>query len=98
MICSHYHSDHIGRINEVLPTIPVYLSNISRAIYERVFVFSKSKGNITRETTDIKDGVPIKIKDNLTIVSYTIDHSAYDARMTLIETADDKKILHTRRL
>ena len=96
LICSHYHSDHIGRINEVLPTIPVYLSNISRTIYERVFVFSKSKGNITRATTDIKDGVSIKIKD-LTITSYVVDHSAYDARMILIETADGKKILHTRR-
>ena len=87
----------MGRINEILPEIPVYLSNTSRAIYERVFVFSKSKGNITRPTTNLEDGKPIKIKD-LTLTSYVIVHSAYDARMTLIETADGKRILHTRRL
>lgn len=87
----------MGRINEILPEIPVYLSNTSRAIYERVFVFSKSKGNITRPTINLGDGKPIKIKD-LTLTSYVIDHSAYDARMTLIETADGKRILHTRRL
>ena len=51
------------------------MSDISRAIYEKVFIFSKSKGNIPRATTDIKDGVPVKINDNLTLVSYVVDHS-----------------------
>lgn len=85
-----------GRINEVLPEIPVYMSDLARNILTTVFCFSKSKGNITHETIDMQDGVPIQIKD-ITVTPYTVDHSAYGAFMFLIE-ADGKKVLHTRRL
>lgn len=84
-----------GRINEILPEIPVYMSDLARGILETVFCFSKSKGNITHDTIDIQDGVPIHIKD-ITITPTTVDHSAYGAFMFLIE-ADGKRILHTRR-
>lgn len=71
------------------------MSDIAINILTTVFCFSKSKGNITHDTIDIQDGVPIYIKD-ITVTPYTVDHSAYGAFMFLIE-ADDKRVLHTRR-
>lgn len=72
------------------------MSDLARGILETVFCFSKSKGNITHDTIDMQDGVPIHIKD-ITVTPYIVDHSAYGAFMFLIET-DGKRILHTRRL
>lgn len=51
VIISHYHGDHYGRINEVLPTIPVYMSDQARSIIETVFSFTR-KGKITHPTID----------------------------------------------
>lgn len=77
---------------EILPEIPVYFADISRKILETVFTFT-SKGNITHDTIDIQDQVPIKIKD-ITVIPYIVDHSAYNSFMFLV-LADNKKILYT---
>ena len=87
--------DHYGRINEVLQSIPVYMSDQARSIIETVFSFTR-KGKITHPTIDIRDQEPFYIKE-VKITPYTVDHSAYGAFMFLIE-ADDKKVLYTRRL
>lgn len=83
----------VGRINEVLPEIPVYFSNISRSIQETVFTFTR-KGKINRETIDIQAEVPIKINDDLVLKALLVDHSAYNSFMFLIE-ADNKRVLYT---
>lgn len=93
VIITHNHQDHMGRIDEILPEIPVYMSDLSRKIYERAFCFSKGKGKISRKTINIEDRKPFKIKD-ITITPYVVDHSAYNAFMLLIEI-EGKKILHT---
>lgn len=81
----------VGRINEVLPEIPVYFSNIAKQIITNVFCFSKTKGKFTRNTTDLKDGVSVIIKD-IKVTPYVVDYSAYNAYMLLVET-EGKKIL-----
>ncbi len=93
VIITHNHQDHMGRIDEIIPEIPVYMSDLSRKIFEMVFCFSAKRGNIKRETLNIEDNKPFKIKD-ITITPYIVDHSAYNAFMLLIE-ADGKRILHT---
>ena len=93
VIITHNHSDHIGRIDEVLPEIKVYMSDLSRSIYERAFCFSRTMGKINRKTYNIEDGKPFYIKD-IKITPYIVDHSAYNAFMLLVE-ADGKRILHT---
>ena len=93
VIITHNHQDHMGRIDEILPEIPVYMSDLSRQIFERVFCFSKMRGNIKRETTNIEDNKQFQIKD-ITVTPFVVDHSAYNAFMLLIE-ADGKKVLHT---
>lgn len=93
VIITHNHQDHMGRIDDVLPQIDVYMSDLSRQIYERVFCFSKTKGNISRKTINIKDGKTFRIKD-IKITPYIVDHSAYNSFMILVE-ANGKRILHT---
>ena len=90
---THNHQDHMGRIDDILEDIPVYMSNLSREIYETVFVFSKNKGKIRRKTINLEEGKTITIKD-MKITPYIVDHSAYNSFMMLIE-AEGKRILHT---
>ena len=93
VIISHRTSRSLSEeYGEILPEIPVYFSDISRKIHETVFTFT-SKGNITHDTIDIQDQVPIKIKD-ITVIPYIVDHSAYNSFMFLV-LADNKRILFT---
>lgn len=93
VVITHNHQDHIGRIDEVLPEIPVYMSDIGRKIFETAFCFSKTKGKIKRETINIEDGKSFQIKD-IKITPFIVDHSAYNSFMILVET-ENKRILHT---
>ena len=90
---THNHQDHMGRIDDILEDVPVYMSDLSRKIFETVFCFSKNKGKIRRETINLKEEKTITIKD-MKITPYIVDHSAYNSFMLLIE-ADGKRILHT---
>ena len=93
VLITHHHQDHVGRINGVLPEIPIYMSDLARRILETVFCFSKSKGNINHPTIDIQDKVPFKVNE-VTVTPLLVDHSAYGAFMFLIEV-EGKRILHT---
>lgn len=93
VIITHNHQDHMGRIDEIVDEVPVYMSDLSRKIFETVFCFSKTKGKIKRETINIEDGQTFTIKD-MKITPYIVDHSAYNSFMLLIE-AEGKRILHT---
>jgi len=91
VIISHNHQDHMGRIDEVLHSIPVYFSDLSRQIFERVFCFS-TIGKIKRKTTNIEGGKPFYIKD-MKITPYVVDHSAYNSFMFLIEAEGRKALI-----
>ena len=90
---THNHQDHMGRIDDILEDIPVYMSDLSRKIFETVFCFSKNKGKIHRKTINLEEEKTIIIKD-MKITPYIADHSAYNSFMLLIEV-EGKKILHT---
>ena len=90
---THNHQDHMGRIDDILEDIPVYMSDLSRKIFETVFCFSKNKGKIHRQTINLEEEKTITIKD-MKITPYIVDHSAYNSFMLLIE-AEGKRILHT---
>ena len=93
VIITHNHQDHMGRIDDILDSIPVYMSDLSRKIYETVYCFSSSKGKIKKNTINIKNKQTFEIKD-IKITTYVVDHSAYNSFMLLIES-EGKKILHT---
>lgn len=98
VLITHYHGDHVGMFEKVLPHIPIYMGKVAKQIYAVVQNTLKAK---------LDKGNPQKVKDfneyvigkqlyfgDIKVTPYTIDHSAYDAYMLLIE-ADGKRILHT---
>lgn len=99
---THYHGDHIGLYNKILPEIPIYVGNISKEIYKTVQTRLEKIKIVTKKDLEIIDKfktykIPekIRIKDIL-ITPIEVDHSAFNAYMFLIE-CDGKKLLHTRR-
>lgn len=95
---THYHGDHVGAFESILPEVSIYMGETAKQIYTVVQQTLKrklDKGNPER-VNDFKTfeaGKPIYFKD-IKVTPYTVDHSAFDAYMLLIE-ADGKRILHT---
>jgi len=73
------------------------MSDIARNILTTVFCFSKSRGNITHETIDIQDQVPVKIED-ITVTPFTVDHSAYRSLYVSNTGRRKKNITYTETL
>lgn len=97
---SHYHGDHIGMYNKILPDIPIYIGEISKEIYNMVQI-RLNKANIVKKEylEKIANFKTFKIKDeiligDIKITPIAVDHSAFDSYMFLIK-ADGKRILHT---
>lgn len=107
---THYHGDHVGRLMEIPAEIPLYMGETARQVMitihsalanrqvldvlqddARIHTFSKNG-----RTYDAIDDIP-----GFHIEPYSVDHSAYDSYMFLIEAEDagrkDGKhvILHT---
>ena len=97
---THYHGDHIGLYNKILPDIPIYIGEVSKEIYN-IEQTRLSKAKLVKredleriskfKTFNIKDKIII---DDIKITPIAVDHSAFDNYMFLIET-DEKKVLHT---
>ena len=97
---THYHGDHIGLYNKILPGIPIYIGDISKQIYKTLgerLVKAKitSKKDIELIESFKTYSAPHKIKiDDIVVTPLEVDHSAFNAHMFLIE-CDGKKLLHT---
>ena len=88
---SHYHSDHIGLLDFVVPNIPIFMG-------EKAYNIFKSASEYRGKSSSFKpkfvyDKIAITVGD-ITITPFLCDHSAFDAYMFLIE-ADEKKVLYT---
>ena len=95
---THYHGDHVGMVEKVLPSIPVYMGVAAKRIYgivQNTLKTKLDKGNpeLVYLFRTFEVGKPVQIKD-IKITPYMIDHSAFDAYMFLIE-AEGKRVLHT---
>ncbi len=98
VLVTHYHGDHVGAFESVLPAIPIYMGNIAKKVFSTVQkVLSKKLGKGNPERVEkfktFEAGKAIWFGD-IKVTPYSIDHSAFDAYMLLIE-ADGKRILHT---
>ncbi len=98
VLITHYHGDHAGMFESVLPDIPIYMGKAAKQIYGVVQGVLKSKlnkGNPEKVNTfkEFTVGKPLYFGD-IKVTPYTIDHSAFDAYMLLVE-AEGKRILHT---
>lgn len=97
---THYHGDHIGLLDTILPAIPVYIEAASKDIcvrlYRRLAIHDPAYSAVIDRLESAIPLIPlhpVRIGD-LRITPFTVDHSAYNACMFLIER-EGKKILHT---
>lgn len=94
VLFTHYHSDHVGEMNTILPGIPMYCGEASKQIMQglnsRTHQYDEQRLNAMRT---FSPGRSFRIGD-IKITPYSVDHSAYDAYMFLIE-AEGKRVLHT---
>lgn len=91
VIISHYHSDHIGLVDYLLPDIPVYMGSESYKIMKAAYDYRDIDINFSPSL--IEDGKEIIIKD-IKITPFLCDHSAFGSYMFLIE-ADGETTLYT---
>lgn len=94
ILCTHYHGDHIGQLKNVRDSIPVYMGTLAKDIILAAITDDDKdlKQKITRAVS-FTPGKCFRIGD-ISITPYSIDHSACDSYMFLIE-AEGKRILHT---
>ena len=92
---THYHGDHIGMIDALLPEIPLYIGKAAKEIYNIYCTKTKQDEKVKRlqAAHAYTPGQPIQIKD-ITVTPFHTSHSALDAYMLLIE-AEGKTVLHT---
>nr|WP_277250044.1 MBL fold metallo-hydrolase [Phascolarctobacterium succinatutens] len=99
---THYHGDHIGRFDKILPGIPLYMSQMCRyALLNIYHALAKHDAQYKTQIEILEDKTrnhvlwpqqAVQVGD-IKVTPYTIDHSAEAAMMFLIETPD-KRILH----
>jgi len=94
LFLTHYHGDHIGLLDKVLPTIPVYMSASAKAVQLNLSarIYPDKRPLFER----IQEFEPFTTKQvgNITVFALLSDHSAFGAYMYVIE-ADGIRILHT---
>lgn len=107
IILTHYHGDHTKQLNLARSSIPIYAGELTKDI---LLISEKkqleNKHNSVSKQREIENRIEriermqtftqdktFKIGD-IRITPYTVDHSAIDAYMFLIE-ADGKKVLYT---
>lgn len=119
VLFTHYHGDHVGRLMEIPPDIPLYMGDVARRVMINIqealakSSYVKNPKLHRREAETLKDDNRVRTfkwngsyydhieLEGFTIEPYSIDHSAYDAYMFLIEADDSDKadgkyrILHT---
>ena len=94
ILFTHYHGDHIGMLEAVLPKIPLYIGKVAKEIYY-IYQQRVKKGTLEKikNMRTFEGGESFNIGD-ISITPIMVDHSAYDSYMFLIES-NGKKILHT---
>ena len=102
---THYHGDHIGRFMEIPENVPLYMGEVTWKVLINFYGAIRKPEYVDRlkNIKSIKENInninfieitkPIIIGD-IKVTPYSVDHSAYDAYMFLVETPD-KNILHT---
>mgnify|MGYP003290602280 FL=1 len=96
---THSHGDHMGLIDKVMESIPIYVEEKSLEIYNLTCDFCgieriKRKVNVFKLSKDVDNSKPIFSKQDIKVTPYIVDHSSYNSCMYLIE-GDNEKILHT---
>lgn len=107
LFITHYHGDHVGGIFDIPDKdVPIYMGSTARKIMWNIHSALAKVPELRKEEAEkvallssdriqeIKENGPIEKIPGIKITPYSVDHSAYDAYMYLIE-ADGKVALHT---
>lgn len=97
VLFTHYHGDHIGQMERIRKDIPLYSGPLAKDI---MLLSAQHNRNTSAELLDrmnsiqtFEAGIAFMVVD-IQITPFSIDHSACDSYMFLIE-ADGKKLLYT---
>ena len=95
---THYHGDHIGRFMEIPKDVALYMGEVTWEVLRNLNQARKQKAVVAHLENRpnlyfIKQNEKVLVGD-MKITPYSVDHSAFDAYMFLVETPD-KNILHT---
>jgi len=93
LLITHYHGDHIGRIDHALPGITIYMGETAREISMAIAKRINKKLELLEKIKTFKIAGEFKLGD-IKVTPFMIDHSAFDAYSFLIE-ADGKRIFYT---
>ena len=88
---SHYHSDHIGLLEQLIKDIPIYMGEKAYKVYSAAANYRDKEVGFTANF--LYDNQKIVIGD-ISLTPFQCDHSAFDSYMFLIE-ADNKTVLYT---
>lgn len=94
VLLTHYHGDHVGQLENIRDGIPLYMGPLAKDVL--LATLPKESVSLKRrieQANVFNPGNGFRIGDFF-ITPFSIDHSACDSYMFLIE-ADGKKILHT---
>lgn len=91
VIISHYHSDHVGLVDYLLPEIPVFMGSDAYKVMKAAYDYRDIE--VCFDPFLIEDSKEFIIKD-IKITPFLCDHSAHGSYMLLIE-ADGESTLYT---
>lgn len=94
VLFTHNHGDHVGQLKNIRDGIPLYMGSFAKDVL--LATLPKTHTSLKLRVEQAKSFMPGKrfqIGD-IFITPFSVDHSACDSYMFLIE-ADEKKILHT---
>lgn len=96
---THSHGDHIGLIDKIMESIPIYVDEKTLDIYNLTCDFhgkEKAKRNVKMFNLSKKgdNSKCVFSNQDIKVIPYIVDHSSYNSCMYLIE-GDKKRILHT---
>ncbi len=95
---THYHGDHIGRFMEIPDNVKLYMGEVTWKVLKNLYTALREE-TIVKHLDNrsnvffIKPNDAIEVGD-IVVTPYSVNHSAFDAYMFLVETPD-KNILHT---
>lgn len=91
---THYHGDHTGQLPNIRKDIPIFMGELTKDILLATMQNAEQETINRIKSAKIFEAGQIQTIGDITVTPYSIDHSACDSYMFLIE-AEGKKILHT---
>lgn len=94
LFLTHYHGDHVGRLNDIKTDIPIYMGKTAKELFKNYSV--RIKSDIAKKIDEIHTFLPLEkiTVGDIIVTPLMIDHSAFDAYMFIVE-ADGRRVLHT---